>query len=245
MSNKATKVVALFLLFALWQWGAIALDKAFLPGPLPTFQAFFQLIQEGVLLDAFLLSSGRILIAIGLALGLATPLGVLMALHPRINQVLSPFISVLYPLPKVVFLPILVVLFGLGNLPKIILIALIVFFQILVVVRDAVFQIPQEQFAAMASLSDRPWDRFRHVVFPAILPDLLTALRISVGTGIAVLFFAETFASFDGLGYLILDGMESRSYPDMYAAIVGMSLLGLALYGLLAWLENTFCRWRG
>lgn len=245
MSRPMSGMVALALLFGLWQLAAFGLDKAFLPGPLPTFAAFWDLLRYGSLIKAFAVSTYRMTVALALALVLALPAGVAMARFPWVNRVFSPFVAVLYPLPKVVFLPILVVLFGLGDLPKILLIGMIVFFQILVVARDATRNIPPEQFAALATLSGRSGDRVRHLILPAILPDLLTALRISVGTGIAVLFFAETFASFDGLGHLILDGMESRDYPQMYGAILGMSFLGLILYGLLSSLERVFCRWRG
>lgn len=95
----------------------------------------------------------------------------------------------------------------------------------------------------MHTMSRRTWDVFRHLLMPACLPQVLTSLRISVGTSVAVLFFAETFASFDGLGYLILDGMERREYPDMFAGIIGMALLGVLLYEIIYFVEKRCCRW--
>lgn len=238
-------VLAFGLLLMVWQLASLQLGKAFLPTPGASLRAFANLLQEGDMQSAFMISALRIMISCVLAFMTAVPLGILMARKPLIDRLFSPLVAVLYPLPKVVFLPILVVLFGLGNLPKILLIALIIFFQILVVVRDAVRNIPIEQFAAMHSLTKRPLALYRHLILPGCLPELLTALRVSVGTAIAVLFFAETFASFDGLGYLILDGMEKRAYPEMYAGILGMGLLGVLLYAFFSLLESTFCRWRG
>ena len=72
----------------------------------------------------------------------------------------------------------------------------------------------------------------------------MTSLRITLGTAIAVLFFAETFASSDGLGYFILDAMERREYSEMYAGIITMAGLGLIIYGVIDFIEHRFCKWQ-
>lgn len=233
---------SLFLLL-LWECASLALNKPFLPTPLASFIAFYHLCVSGALLPEFLVSAMRVLVSTVLGVLLAVPLGLLIGRSSFFYQLANPFIAVLYPLPKIVFLPILVVLFGLGNLPKIALITFIIFFQIFVVVSDASHQLPQETMDAIATLTGKKYAIFRHVLWPACLPAMLTSLRISVGTSIAVLFFAETFASFDGLGYLILDGMERRQYPDMFAGIIGMALLGILMYEGIRWIEKRYCMW--
>ncbi|MFZ5753474.1 MAG: ABC transporter permease, partial [Bacillota bacterium] len=87
------------------------------------------------------------------------------------------------------------------------------------------------------------WQTYRHLVWPYCLPKILTSLRVSLGTAIAVLFLAETFASTDGLGYFILDAMERKEYPAMYAGILAMGLLGVITYALVDLIENRFCKW--
>lgn len=243
MKKSLSIVAATLALLLCWQLASLALDKAFLPGPLTSFQAFWALCREGEMGPQFAISAARVLVSTALGVLLAVPLGMLCGRSERLYAFSTPLVAVLYPLPKVVFLPILVVLFGLGNLPKIVLITLIIFFQIFVVVGDAAHQLPQESVDAMHTLSRRPWAVFRHLLLPACLPSVLTSLRISVGTSVAVLFFAETFASFDGLGYLILDGMERREYPDMFAGIIGMALLGVLLYECIYLIEKRCCRW--
>ncbi len=237
-------LIATLCLLLFWHGLSILLAQPFLPTPYESFAAFFRLSLDWSMPQAFFISLFRVVVSSVLALLLALPMGIAMGRIESVNNFFSPFVAVLYPLPKVVFLPIFVVLMGLGNLPKIILIALIVYFQILVVVRDAAKAIPRESLLSMRSLSQSPFDMLRHLIWPWILPDLLTALRVSVGTAIAVLFFAETFASFDGLGHLILDGMEKRDYPAMYAGIIGMSLLGVLLYQCFAILEKRCCKWK-
>ena len=244
MKHKTLSViVASLVLLLCWQGASMALDKAFLPGPLTSFGAFIDLARSGELWPQFGVSALRVVASTLLGVVLAVPLGMACGRSEWLYMIQSPLVAILYPLPKVVFLPILVVLFGLGDLPKIVLITLIIFFQIFVVVCDASHQLPQESVDAMHTMSRRRWDIFRHLLLPACLPQVLTSLRISVGTSVAVLFFAATFASFDGLGYLILDGMERREYPDMFAGIIAMALLGVLLYELLYLLEKRCCRW--
>lgn len=232
------------LVLLLWQLGSMALQKPFLPTPGASFAAFFEFLFYGEMGRHFLISSGRILCSILLAVVLAVPLGLAMGRINWLGRILNPIVYILYPLPKVVFLPIIVVLMGLGNWPKIFLITLVVFFQIVVVTRDAASSIPQASVQSMRSLNATTWQMFRHLILPGCLPQILTSLRITLGTAIAILFFAETFASFDGLGYFILDGMETREYPAMYAGIIGLALLGLCLYWLVDMLENRWCRWQ-
>ena len=86
-------------------------------------------------------------------------------------------------------------------------------------------------------------DIYRHVILPACLPAILTAMRISVGTAIAVLFFVESFATQQGLGYLIMYSWSMMDYPALYASIVAMALLGFSLYMILECVERKLCAW--
>ena len=174
---------------------------------------------------------------------LAVPLGLVIGRSPRIDSVAAPLIFLTYPVPKIVFLPVLLVLLGIGSLPKIALITLIVFFQILVTARDAARAIPAGSVLSVRSLGADRAQVFRHVVVPAALPDVFTALRISTGTAIAVLFFSESIAGTDGIGYYNIDAWSRIAYTDMFAGIIAMAVLGVVLYELLELAEARVCRW--
>ena len=245
MKNKLINgFIGFAVVAAIWQLGSMALNKPFLPAPGASFAAFFEFLIYGDMGRHFLISTFRILSSIFLAMVLAVPLGLAMGRIQWLGRLLNPIVYLLYPLPKVVFLPVIVVLMGLGNWPKIFLIALVVFFQIVVVTRDAASSIPKASLQSMRSLNATPWQTFCHLILPSCLPQILTSLHITLGTAIAILFFAETFASFDGLGYFILDGMETREYPAMYAGIIGLALLGLILYWVVDLLESRLCKWK-
>lgn len=182
----------------------------------------------------------------GLALALVTavPTGIAAGRSRRWDALLSPFLYIFYSIPKVVFLPVIIVVLGLGDFPKIFIIAITVFFQIAIMVRDAAKAIPEEQVMTMRSLCGTKWQNFRHLIWPACLPGILTALRTSLGIALALLFITETFAAFSGLGYFIMNRMEVRNYEEMYAAILTLAAIGIIAYMALDIAERKLCPWK-
>lgn len=225
-----------------WWLTALLLDSPALPTPAATFGVLGQ--NAAALGPYFLVSAIRVITAIALGTILAVPLAQLIARSHTLDTLFAPVLYLLYPIPKVVLLPILLVLLGLGDAPKIILVALTVFFQVLVAVRDGVRAIPESAFLAVRSLGANRFQTYIHVTVPATLPTVFTALRIGVGTAIAVLFIAEAIAGSTGLGYFIMQSWSMVDYPRMFAGIVALALLGLVLYGLFDLVEHRLTRWR-
>jgi len=240
----AGTAVALGLLGLLWALGAAALHKPFLPGPLETFARLGALVADGTLGPHFGVSLARVLGAVALAFGPAVGLGLAAGLSPRVDTLVRPLLYVLHPLPKVVFLPLFFLLLGLGDAPKVALVAFIVFSQLAVAARDGARRLPAGLLDQMRSLGARRRHLWADVVVPGVLPELFSALRIALGTSVAVLFFAESFASVSGLGWYIVDAWGRVDYPDMNAAIVALALLGLGLLALVDGAEALFCPWR-
>ena len=237
-------ILAAIVLLAVWHIFSVLLNKAFLPTPLESFNAFCSLLSSGEMSKQFAVSAMRIVVSIIIGLVLSIPLGIILGRSEKANTFIGPLVYLLYPIPKIVFLPVIIVLLGLGNAPKILLITIVIFFQIVVVTRDAARAVPENLAMSMRSLGVNRRQFTRYLILPYCFPDILTSLRVSIGTAIAVLFVAETFVSLDGLGYLILNGMETRQYPDMYAGVIGMAILGVLLYLIVDVLENVFCRWK-
>lgn len=199
---------------------------------------------QGDLLGHFLVSLWRVTASTILSIIIAAPAGLILGQSKRLNAIFSPIVYLVYPVPKVVFVPIVLLFFGLGDTPKIVIIFLILFFQVLVLVRDQAANLRTELIQSVRSLGAGRRALFRFVYLPASLPAILTALRQSVGTAVAVLYVAELYATQKGLGYYIyLNGSTLFNYPAMYAGIVAMSLLGLGLYFSVDWLEKWLCPW--
>ena len=242
--KRRSLLLATLMLIVLWQLAAMLLDKPILPAPWSVAQAL--VVELGRDLPAhFLASLWRVVASTLLSIALAAPAGLVLGQSKRLNNFFAPLIYLLYPIPKVVFVPVILLLLGVGDLAKIMIIFLILFFQVLVLVRDQAAALRPELIQSVRSLGAGRRALFRFVYLPASLPAVLTALRQSVGTAVAVLYVAEMFATQRGLGYYIfLNGSTLFNFPAMYAGILAMSVLGLGLYFSVDWLEQRLCKWQ-
>ena len=242
--NIRAALMGLLMFFAIWQVLAWIIHRPIMPSPLQVLPIFAASL-FGDLGTHFLASTGRVLAAIGLAVVTAVPIGLGLGQVPKVNRIFAPLIAIVYPIPKIVFLPVIYVLMGITDISKIFLIAIIIFFQILVVVRDEAANLHPELILSVRSLGAGRRALFRFVYFPASLPAVLTALRVSVGTAIAVLFIAEQSLTTYGLGYyIVVETYQVLRYPEMYAGILAMSLLGLTLYFVINHLETRVTRYQ-
>ena len=224
------RLAALAILLLLWQGVAMIVRQPILPPPGRVLVVFVQEL-PGALGRHALASLGRVVASIALAIALAAPLGLVLGQSRRLDGLVAPFIYLLYPVPKVVLVPVLLLVLGIGDFSKIVLITFILFFQILVLVRDAAASIRPELLTSIRSLGAGRRALFRFVYLPAGVPAILTAVRQSIGTAIAVLYIAELIATRYGLGYYIyLQGSTLFDYPRMYAGVLAMSTLGFGLY---------------
>ena len=239
--DAAVGVVAALII---WELLALLIARPVFPPPTQVLVVFVEQI-TGDLGWHLLVSSGRVVAAIVLSVLTAVPAGLGLGQIRALNRLFSPLIYIAHPIPKIVFLPVILVLFGSGDGSKVFLIALILFFQILVVVRDEAAELRPELILSVRSIGAGRRALFRYVYLPASLPAVLTALRVSVGTAIAVLFIAETYATSSGLGYyIIVESWGALRYAQMYAGVLAMSLLGLALYFAVDELNRRLCPWR-
>lgn len=191
-----------------------------------------------------LYSLGRIGGGIVLSIIIGVPLGYLMGTYERVNRLLSPLVYFTYPVPKLALLPVVMLLFGLGETSKLIMIVLIVVFQIIVSSRDAVMNIPAEIFRSLQSMGANRLQMLTEIILPATLPEVLTATRLALGTAVSILFFTETFGTEFGMGYFIMDAWLRVDYLDMYGGIVVLSLMGFLLFTLIDRAEKRLSPWR-
>jgi NitT/TauT family transport system permease protein len=243
MKKYATLTFTLLLFLALWALASALVNRPILPGPEKTGAALLRLAETGILRRHLGASLSRIVWALVTSFIPAAALGIAAGRSPRLNNIISPVIYLLHPLPKAAFLPVIMLFLGLGEISKVFLVGFIIFSQVLVAARDGAKRVNAELIASVRSLGAGRFGLFCHVIFPAVLPDLFTSLRLCLGTAVAVLFLAETFATYSGLGYLIVDAWTRVAYPEMYAAIAALSLLGLALFILTDILEKICCPW--
>lgn len=227
---------------ALWWVLALAIGSPALPTPDATWPALVD--NFACIMPEFWTSLGRIALSMLIGTVLGVPAGLWIGRSRRGDQIFGPVLYVLYPVPKIVFLPVLFILFGLGGQAKVSLISIAIFFQMVVTMRDAAKNVPQGAVVSLRSLGATKGQILREVVLPASLPDLFTALRITTGTAVAVLFIAESMAGSSGLGYYIMHTWSLLEYEQMFAGIIAMAVLGVVIYEAFEILEYRLTKWR-
>jgi len=234
--------VSLLALFAVWAAVAMAVNLPMLPTPWAVIYTFVLDLPQK--LGWHIAVSGwRILASMLLATAIGAPLGLVLGQNKRWDRFAFPLIYTTYPIPKVALLPIIILFLGIGDVSKVFLITLILFFQVLVIVRDASSNIPSGLVLSLRSLGANRTQLLRYVYLPACLPATLTSLRINVAIAIAVLYLAESFATTSGLGYYVMNTWQQLAYTKMYAAILAMSLIGAVAFIALALIERRLCLW--
>ncbi len=237
------------ILVALWEIASVVIeavkDRALLPDPV---RALSEVRRLGPTLGRnFLISGWRLVLAILIALSAGYPLGLMIGHERRLDQLISPMIYIVYPIPQVAFILMLFLVFGIGNPVKVAIVASALFFQLLVSARGAAKHIEPEHITSVLSAGASRWQVYWHVILPATLPSILTSLRVSVGLGMAFLYIAEKWGSVDplrgGLGAFIETNMI-YSPPQAFTGILAMALLGLLLYVVIEIIERIVCRWK-
>ncbi len=244
----AVYAASLGLLFLLWEIASIVIFQAkgvdFLPSPAKTIAEMHRL--GPMLFRNFWTSAWRLVLAILIAFGAGYPLGLLIGHERWLDRLFSPMIYIIYPIPQVAFILLLFLVFGIGNPVKVAIIAMAIFFQILVSARGAAKEIDPEHLTSVLSAGASRFQVYRHVVIPETLPSILTSLRVSIGLGMAFLYIAEISGSVSpgrgGLGAFIK--ASSFSIAQQMAGILAMALLGLILYVIVDVIERIICRWR-
>ena len=230
------------LLNILWFLASILMNTNVVPNPIDIYKNIVNLVEDDIVIH-ILYSLKRIAIGLVLSLAVGIPIGILMAYSKKISKVLYPLVYLCYPIPKSVLLPVAMLIWGMRDGSKIVIIFLIIVFQVIVAVRDSVANIDPTMYQVIKSAGASKWQVIRHVTLPAILPQLLTSIRISLGTAVSVLFFVEGYGTEFGLGYYILDAWSRINYIDMYLGILVISLMGFVLFVLIDFLSDQLCKW--
>lgn len=242
--NYILYILAGFLLFnIIWYILSETLQIKALPSPIDVYKGYSKAINNGIILH-LTSSLQRTCIGLTISLIIALIVGLAMGYNRTVNKILGPLLYFTYPVPKLALLPIVMILFGIGEASKIIIIVLIIVFQLILSIRDAVKAIPKEDYSILTSLRASNLNKLRHITLPAILPAILSSLRVSLGIAMSALFFTETFGTDKGLGFYITDSWMRIDYIQMYFGIFVLSLAGFVIFLILDLIEKYFCRWK-
>lgn len=245
--SKLLKRCAMFLqgfllINLIWLIAFLWMHTPVIPNPVVVYQNFGNAFTGDMILH-ILYSLRRIAIGLAMSLAIGIPVGIIMAYSERANKILYPLIYFSYPIPKTALLPIAMLVWGMRDGSKIAIIFLIIVFQVIVSVRDSVKNIDPALYGVTISAGATRGQIVRHVTLPAILPELLTSIRVSLGTAVSILFFVEGYGTKYGMGYFIVDAWSRINYIDMYIGIIVISVIGFALFVAVDFISDRLCRW--
>jgi NitT/TauT family transport system permease protein len=218
------------LLVLLWHFSVKLTGTNVFPSPLSVERGLAQLIEAGVLWRYVADSLGRVGVGYLAAVAIGVPGGLLLGWYPAAAQIVNPVIQMLRPISPIAWIPVAIVLFGVGNLAAIYLIFLGAFFPIVVSTMNGVRNVPSMYRRAGRNFGLSPLQLLARVVLPAALPQMLVGLRIALGIAWLVVVAAEMIAVDSGLGFLVIDARNAgKRYDLVVAAMILIGVIGLAL----------------
>ncbi len=215
----------------------------FLPSPAEVLQACHDLWVSGDLPKDILFSLFRVLSGFLLATAIAIPLGTLMGTFPSIRALMEPIIGIVRYMPAPAFIPLLILYFGIGETPKILLIFIGTLFFNTLMIMDAVKFVPKELIETSYTLGGRRKQVLLQVIFPFILPAIIDACRVNMAASWNLVIVSELVAATEGLGRRISVAQRFLKTDEIFVGLIVIGLIGLAIDLLFRLLLRVSCRW--
>lgn len=239
-------LAVLAAIVAAWWFVVIQTHSLIFPTPWQVVTGALELIEDGTLWAHIGSSLMRVGAGFLLAALLAIPLGLWIGRVDAAYTTLNPVFQILRPISPIAWIPIAILWFGVGNASPIFLIFIAAVFPLIVQTAAGVHTIEVRYLRAAANFGVSRARMFRQVIIPAVLPEIIVGMRISLGVGWLVVVAAEMIALRSGLGYLIMDSRNAGNRYDLVVAgMIIIGLIGLLLDGLMRLLEGLkSVRWR-
>src|SRR3954471_3427583 len=220
------------------------LDARFFPAPTSVIVALIDLVRSGQLFVDIGWTVLRVLV--GTLLGAIPGLvfGVLLGLSPLVRAFVQPAINALYPIPKIAMFPLVMMIFGIGETSKWIIVAIAVFFQMFFSTLAGVVNIEKIYLDVASNFKASRWQTYRTIAVPGALPFIFTGLQLGVGMALIVVIIAENFGTQVGIGYLIWRSWQVFEVGDMYVGLVVVAALGYGFQLMLQQVQKRIIPWK-
>lgn len=236
-------LLVLVVLLGAWELivQAGAVDPLLLPAPSSVASALWN--DREILAPDLLVTTGEVVIGLLAALVLGVALAVVMHLVPAVNRALRPLVVGSQAVPIPVLAPIVVFALGFGLAPKVLIVALICFFPVVVNVADGLRDVDPDARRVLRSLNASRWRQLRYLEAPSALPAGFTGLKIAASVAVIGAVLAETAGSTSGLGHLIVTANNQLASARVFAATALLIFEAVALYALFSALERRVVSW--
>jgi NitT/TauT family transport system permease protein len=245
LARAAISALSLALGAVIWEAAASRVSPAFLSRFSATVARLQELVATGVLAGA--MQSSLLLFFTGLffAIVVGVAIGLLLARVRTLRVALEPYIMLLYATPMVALIPFILSMLGYGFTPKALTVFLFAVFPVLYNTVEGARSIKPEMLEVARSFRSGEWPIWRDVLVPYTLPYALTGIRLGIGRGLVGMVAAEFFLSGSGLGLLLFRSGQDFDVPGVFAVIIVITVVGVALMGIGRAVENRVAAWRG
>ncbi len=236
----AAKLLSPTLLLSLWEISSRVglLDARFFPPPTTILPAFFHALASPEIWNAVGVTLLRILIGFLLGAIPAIVIGLLAGMNRLVREGLAPIIGALYPIPKIVILPLIILIVGLNDKALYTVVAIGVFFPILLNTMHGTTSIPSILWDVAKNLKANAYSRFISIALPGSLPSIITGIRVAWGMGLLIIIASEFIVADRGLGFLIYQAWQTFAIEKLYVGLIFVSLVGIVSFVLLDRLER-------
>ncbi len=234
------------LLLVIWEIAGWLgwLDQRFFPIPSSIIRELLDLLGSGELLVHLGWTLQRVVIGFCLGAVPAILLGLVMGLSPMLTTILRPIISAIYPIPKIALFPLIMLMFGLGETSKWVIVGIAVFFQVFFSTLAGVANIEHIYLDVARNFGASRWQAYRWIAIPAALPFIFTGCQLGIGMALIVVVVAEQFGTKTGLGYMIWRSWQVFEVRDMFVGLMMVALLGYGIQLAMGALEGWIIRWK-
>ncbi len=238
--------IGIFSIFIVWelvcQLGWV--NELTLPAPSTILSNAWELFVGGLLWADIYASMYRLSLGylIGCFIGITT--GLLLGFSKVVEKIGLPIVNFLYPIPKIAILPLIMLWLGIGEISKVTVVALAVFFPVVFNTYSGVAQTPRLLINASVVFGASKFEIIRKVILPSAVPFILSGMRIAAGTSLLILVAAEMIAAQHGIGSFVLHNADLLNIPRVMVGVFILSILGLTFSRSLFWLEKKLIPWR-
>ncbi|UWF34741.1 ABC transporter permease [Pediococcus acidilactici] len=245
--NLASLVVFILVWLAITSLRLVS--PVLLPSPNQVLHAFLNLIFYGYngipLLSHYLITIGRLAVAVFVAVIIGIPLGLSSGYLPSLSTVIDPIIQFIRPIPPLAYYTLLILWFGIGETSKITLLFFAALPPIYLSAYDAVRKLDREYLLSASSLGATKEQIFYRIVVPASLPDIFTGFRTAVGVAYTTIVSAEMIASSAGVGWMVIDASHYLKSDVIFVGIILLGVTGMLIDYLIRLLERRIVHWSG
>ncbi|MGN6283743.1 MAG: ABC transporter permease [Afipia sp.] len=243
---RAARIAVVVAFFALWETlsrtGAV--NPRLLPSASDTLLTLADLLQRTSVLQGLGVTGSEVLLAFVLGVPVAALIGILIAENRYISDVLRPLLFFAFSIPKSIFLPMFILVFGVGFAQKVSFGFFSTIFIVIMSTTTAVESVKVEHLTVARSYGATPMQTVFRVYLPSMLPVLLEALRIAMIFNLTGVMLAEMYASREGIGHMIATWGENFQMKQLLAGVVLISVIAVIFNELVRWIETRCSHWR-